>query len=796
MLRTLLPITLVATVLLHAVAATAEVVIADKAVTIRIVAGEQEIAPVPTAIDLLASDIERLSARKPERRASLPKSLQNLIVVGAAGSPIVQELSSRSGVDFSAVEGEWESYLLQDISPRSPVVSNVLVVVGSDKRGTAYGVMELCRRLGVSPWHWWADVPPAPRARLAIDIGRLVDGPSVKYRGIFLNDERWALRPWAASQIDKDEKNIGPKTYARVFELLLRLKANTIWPAMHEGTRAFYANPKNPAVARDYGIIVGSSHCEPMLRNNIDEWRRWRPGDGTKRGKWDWCVNREQMTEYWRERVRESAAYESVYTLGIRGTHDGPMSCRGAETTEQRVAVVRDQIIPAQRRLLTESIGPAVGVPQVFCPYKDVLKLYRGGLRVPRDVTVVWPDDNMGYIRQLPLPSELEQNARHGIYYHVCCWRNLWLASISPTVMSYELTKAWENGARDFWILNVGDIKPMEVETDFFLSMAWDPSALPPGRAGGFVAEWYSGIFGPQLGAEIADIKRSYYRLGQYGRPEHLPEIAFRPFEARERLNAYSGLSERVAGLREAIPRRLRDAYFQLVYYPVVGSALMNRHVLKRDDAALQRLKGLTQEYNASLADGKWRGMMSLVTSGMQKMQAPARYYEFTDPGIRAPRVEPRDEPVAVVSAGAAHAISTAGQASIHSIPDLGIDDGLTLTPYGNASYSPDELDGLPSAAFKLELPRGEYSLFARFLPTYPINEGGGLRYAVRINGGPTRVRDLAGQKIRYWWSNNQIRGYMTSEAATEKHAGGQIEITLYLLDAGLVFNQFCIYQE
>ena len=289
-------------------------------------------------------------------------------------------------------------------------------------QGAAFGVFELSKRIGVSPWYWWADVQPEKRDNLFVRGGTIIDGPpSVKYRGIFLNDEDWGLKPWAAANMDTDIKDIGPKTYAKIFELLLRLKANFIWPAMHPCTKAFYYYKDNPKVADQYAIVVGSSHCEPMLRNNVDEWTdNFQTEYGKKPGPWRYDTNEKEIHRYWDDRAVESAKYESVYTIGMRGIHDGSMP--GPKDEGEKIKLL-DKVIADQRRILAARLKkPVEEIPQIFCPYKEVLRLYQKGLDLPDDVTNVWADDNHGYIRQLSTPGEQHRSGKSGVYYHLSYW--------------------------------------------------------------------------------------------------------------------------------------------------------------------------------------------------------------------------------------------------------------------------------------------------------------------------------------------------------------------------------------
>jgi len=370
---------------------------------------------VAIAVEDLAADIERVTGVRPVvRRAPSAELTEPIVIVGTIGrSRAIDDLVRRRKLDAGDLAGAWESFVIANVpgDGAAGAAASTLVVAGSDRRGTAFGTYELAQAIGVSPWYWWADVAPDAKRELHVAAGSQRFGPpSVKYRGIFINDEDWGLHPWAAKTFDPGRGDIGPKTYAKVFELLLRLKANTCWPAMHEITRAFNSYPENRQLADDYAIVMGSSHAEPMLRNNVAEWTA-PPED------FNYTTNRDGVLAYWEERVRENGRSENIYTLGMRGIHDSAM--QGAPTMADKVAAL-GRIFADQRELLARHVNPAVErVPQVFTPYKEVLDIYRAGLRVPDDVTIVWPDDNHGYVRSFPNDEERRRAGGFGVYYHL-----------------------------------------------------------------------------------------------------------------------------------------------------------------------------------------------------------------------------------------------------------------------------------------------------------------------------------------------------------------------------------------
>ena len=371
---------------------------------------------VGVAVDALAADIESVTGARPRVVRGAPTPGESAVLVGTLGrSRLIESLVAAKKVDVSALTGAWESFLVTTVSDPLPGVKQALVIIGSDRRGTAYGVFTLSEAVGVSPWHWWADVVPRRRDALFVPSGSYRQWPpAVKYRGIFINDEDWGLQEWAEKNHEAgpgEAGDIGPKTYAKVFELLLRLKANYLWPAMHPSTRPFNFYPENKVVADRYAIVMGSSHAEPMLRNNVGEWPR-----GQAR-MWNPVTNLPAVLEYWEQRIRENGRHENVYTVGMRGIHDGAMP-GGGTLDEKRDRL--EKIIRLQREMLARHVAPdASRVPQIFVPYKEVLDIYQSGLTLPDDITVVWPDDNFGYLRQLPDTQERERAGGHGVYYHL-----------------------------------------------------------------------------------------------------------------------------------------------------------------------------------------------------------------------------------------------------------------------------------------------------------------------------------------------------------------------------------------
>lgn len=583
---------------------------------------------------MLADDVERVTGLHPVVSHQLPKSAA--VVAGTLGkSRLTDELVKRLNLDVSSVRGKWESFVIMT-AEHPKTGAPLLLVIGSDRRGTAFALTSLCEAIGVSPWYWWADVTPRKRTALFVEPVTFVQKePDVQYRGIFINDERfggWAR--WAEQHYEKETGKVGPKTYRQVFELLLRLKANYLWPAMHPGTQAFNDNPENVQLADDYAIVMGSSHCEQMLRNNEGEWKAVdeqarREGRPAVYGDFNYITNRETMHQYWETRVKTNGRYENTYTLGLRGIHDYPME--GANSTAERVALMQ-KAIDDQRDMLRRHIKKSIeDIPQVLCTYEEVLDAYHNGLKVPEDVTLLWSDDKHGYCRNLCNPEEQKRKGGAGIYYHLsyhgdpASW--IWLSPLSPAFLSTELTKAYTFGARKIWVFNVGDIKPAEKEISFVMELAWNINRWKPEEAHDYTRYWAAKTFGSELAQEIADIQAGYYRLQAAGKDSHVWFVNYSEDQIEQRIAQWRALAAHADNLSSRVPEPLKAAFFELVHYPVRGAAMINEYQLlarcsmvrgttgdsigamadaHRVETMFGELNAWTNHYNNELLEGKW----------------------------------------------------------------------------------------------------------------------------------------------------------------------------------------------
>jgi hypothetical protein len=584
----------------------------------------------------LRADVERVTGTAPVVLSAVPRRATDVVVVGTLGrSAFVRHLVDTGKIDVGPIRGRWEASLVQVVERPWPGVDRALVIVGSDRRGTIFGAYDVSEQAGVSPWYFWADVPVRHRDQVFVKAGRYLRGePVVRYRGLFINDEAPALSGWANEKFG----GFNQRFYARVFELVLRLKANLLWPAMW-GSAFGDDDPGSPALADEYGVVIGTSHHEPMMRAH-DEWRRYG------KGPWNYADNPDALRAFWTEGIKRTAKFESIVTVGMRGDGDAPMSAEANVALLQRIVADQRAILAANRP------GGLAAVPQVWALYKEVQDYYEKGMRVPDDVTLLWSDDNWGNIRRLPTAEERSRPGGAGVYYHfdyVGGPRNYkWLNTVPIAKVWEQMNLAWRYGATRLWIVNVGDIKPMEFPIQFFMDYAWDPGRIPAERLGDYTRSWAEREFGPEHAAEIAEIVTRYTTFNGRRKPEMLDPRTYSLVNFREAETVvadYRALAERADALSAALPAAAKDAFYQLVQYPVKACAVVNELYVAAGQNRLFAVQGrastndlaervrtlfredarLTREYNEALAGGKWRHMMDQVHLGYTYWQQPVR---------------------------------------------------------------------------------------------------------------------------------------------------------------------------
>lgn len=735
---------------------------------------------VQTALKLFIRDYQSVFSA-----SAAVDARQGNIIVGTVGkSPLLKAVSA----DVSALAGKKQAFLLQVLP------DGKLLVAGSDSHGTAYGIMELSRLIGVSPWEWWADVTPEKKTSFVLSAEyQTLQSPSVEYRGIFINDEDWGLMPWSSQTYEPSDikGHIGPKTNARIFELLLRLRANTYWPAMHECTLPFFLTEGNRKVAEEYGIFIGSSHCEPMVCSAAGEWRRRGQGD------YDYVNNSASVYKFWEDRVKEVAQQGNIYTLGMRGVHDGQM--QGAKTVAEQKAVL-ERVLKDQRGLLQKYVNKDVtAIPQAFIPYKEVLDIYNAGLQVPDDVTLIWCDDNYGYIRHFPTAEERARKGGNGIYYHVSYWGRphdyLWLGTFSPYLLHQQMKLAYDRGIQKMWVLNVGDIKPAEYQIELFLDMAWNIDEVNEIGVTAHLKSWLEREFGSNRAEELLPAMEAHYQLSYIRKPEFMgntreeerdpkykviKDLPWSEQAISERLRSYTVLSDVVERMESNIPADRQDAYFQLVKYPVQAAAQMNRKILtaqlarhskadwKQSDAAFDSIASLTQQYN-SLQNGKWNRMMDFQPRKLPVFKR-VEHTTATEPMMTDRKILCKwnamectyGKPVPCEGLG-------------YERKAASIRKGSSLT-FAFDDYGKDSVE--------VEI---------RLLPSHPLDEKQ-LRFAISVDEAVPQTVSYETKGRSEEWKENVLRNQAIRKVTLPINKQASHKLVITALDEGVVLDQVILY--
>lgn len=600
-----------------------------------LVVSRQDWPGVLRVIKHLQGDIEKVTTVEPEIISDKVPAVKNVVIVGTLGkSPLIDQLVQTKKLNVSAISGRWDAFFLEVVENPLPDVAQALVIVGSNKRGTIYGMYDLAEQIGISPWHFWADVPAKKKSNLYVLPGRHAQGePAIKYRGIFLNDEEPALGRWVMDNYG----SFNHQFYEHVFELILRLKGNFLWPAMWQ-PRAFSADdPENTRLADELGIVMATSHHEPMMRAH-DEWQR----EG--KGAWNYETNAEALRKFWRGGIERMGNYESVVTVGMRGDGDQAMS-------ESTAISLLEKIITDQREIIADVTGkPAEETPQVWALYKEVQDYYDKGMRVPEDVTLLLCDDNWGNIRILPEKEDLNRKGGFGIYYHFdfvggpVSYR--WLNVTQIEKVWEQMNLAYEWGIRQIWLVNVGDLKPMELPINFFLDFAWNPNAIRANDLPQYYINWAKEQFGNEYAVEIAEILSLYTKYNARRTPEMLKPDTYSLMNYREAdtiVAEYQRLVDKAQKIYSKLPESHQAAFYQLVLFPVEicsnlnemyvaagknnvygeqGRASANYYAEKAIEAFGKDAE-LTRYYHENLAGGKWNRMMSQTHIGYTNWNNP-----------------------------------------------------------------------------------------------------------------------------------------------------------------------------
>lgn len=782
---------------------------------------------VGTAMDMFASDMEEVTGHT-ARRAKASNSTIVLTQLDRASKSQKNKLT-KIGVPVDEVAALTDGFNIT-------INNGKIYVTGANGRGTAYGLLELSRKAGVSPWIWWGDMKPQKKSKLELpDDYSTTQGASVEYRGIFLNDEDWSSRPWSYTNFEKGKFGvIGPRTNKEIFKLLMRLRANAVWPAMHEGTEAFFKNPDNKLVADSCGIAVGSSHCEPLLRNNVGEW------DVKKRGAYNYITNKENVKNYWAERLDEvkNSSGGNMFTIGMRGIHDGSME--GVKTPQEKFDALQ-QVIDDQQTLIREHIGDPARQMQVFVPYKEVLELYEKGLKVPEYVTLMWCDDNYGYITRLSNEEEQKRPGGAGVYYHLSYWGRphdyLWLTTTQPGLIYNEMRNAYDHNVRKLWIANVHDPKVAAYDLELFLDMAWNINGVESENVGKHLQDWLTVNFGKAAADKLYPAMRKFYNLCGKRRPEFMgwtqveldkryynrglspvtdTEFSFSEFggEADRYMEDFSEVASAVEEAEKLIDPQLADAYFAAVKYPVLSAA---NHAVKmleaqrarsfakggtrgdisanksgmelaaaKSQAAYQNIRQLTDYYNNTMSGGKWKNSMNMRPRDLPAMSAPSLPTLLSDAEVA--------DYLTKGNAGSKHALKTDGVIAGNAcdfVSSMGNNRIVDMLGHSNRAV---ELDKNSSLTYQFELADTVKTpvLTTALVPTQP-NDNGTVRYSVSVDGGAPVEFDLKEPFRSERWKLNVLRGQAVRKLELPSLAPGKHTFTITALDPHIVVDQWSI---
>ena len=666
----------------------------------------------------------------------LPHERKNLtasILVGTIGkSRLIDQLIKQRKIDVSKVRGQWESFVID-------VVDGNLVVAGSDKRGTIYGIYEISQRIGVSPWYWFCDVPVKHQDEVCWTAGRFVQpSPKVKYRGIFINDEWPSFGGWCTNQFG----GVNSKAYAHIFELLLRLKANYFWPAMW-ATDFNEDDPESPRLADEMGIVMGTSHHEPMMRSHQEYLRRKE-----QVGPWDYATNKERVDKFFREGMERNKDYDNLVTIGMRG--DGDVAMGKGNDAENIKTLGR--VIEGQRQIIKDIYGRPDAVPQLWAIFTEVQRYYDAGFTVPDDVTLLFCDNNWGYIRRMGRDFERKRKGGLGLYYHIDMnggpWNDRWVNTTTIPKLRLQLNLAYQSGIDRIWIINVGDLKPKEVPIDFIMHYAWNPESIKAGDEQTWLENFAKSVFGDAVAEEVASIIAEYSKLNLLRKPEVQVPGLFNYEEMLRLNNRWQTVVVQCEALKEQIPAEAQDAFYQLVYYPAVASAgvaMMYNAATLGDSLTVCDLMAkdqrLTEYYNKNLAGGKWDGMMRDNHIGYTQWSIPETNRHPMSIGIRVDHDLSAPKNINEYSIAAKdYSRKTDGKnASWIFLPGLGRGEGCmgSSNVLAQNSGATLEYDLSPITDYSSPL-----TLAIGILPTQDVYPARGLRIGVQIDDLPVQVVD------------------------------------------------------
>lgn len=790
----------------------------------------KSVSPVVTvALDMFTGDMKQVTGVLPQKTHTGNTAIK--IVQLDKNRSALKELLKQD-VPVDSLMSKKDAFFIKVTESSN---KKQLLVVGSDGRGTAYGILELSRLAGVSPWVWWGDVTPIKKNQLTLPADYTTfQSPSVEYRGIFLNDEDWSLQPWSWKNFEPSDTKgrIGARTYKEIFKLLMRLRANAIWPGMHGITTPFYFVPGAKEAADSCGIVIGTSHCEPLMRNNVGEWKV------SERGEYNYITNRESVQSYWTERLKEAGRY-NFYTIGMRGIHDSGME--GVKTLQEKTDALQ-QVINDQRTLLSKYVKKDVAkIPQAFVPYKEVLQIMENGLQVPDDITLIWCDDNYGYMTRLSDQEQQKRSGGAGVYYHLSYWGRphdyMWLCTTQPGLVYSEMKQAYDCNARRLWIVNVHDLKPAAYDLELFLDMAWDINSVSPSTLVQHQKNWLCREFGTEAGEKLLPAMLEFYRLCGIRKPEFMgwnqveldkkkyikgwspiknTDFSLTEFggELDRYLESYESIKRILSEVEPIIPQERKDAFFAQIKYPVFGAAAMSTKMLEAQRArcifpgscdtnlwtresqlmnacaksikAYQEIRDLTDYYNHKLAGGKWKYSMCYNPRDLYVFYPPTlpiwltdqeiEQYTFPESTKSLPLKEVSKDKCIVANA-CNYTKATDGviviQSLGHSMNAVSLPKGKTITFDFESAWE------------------GEAILRTAVIPTQP-NDKGDIRFSVSIDGETPQICSFKEGFRTESWKQNVLRGQAVRNT---KHrlTKGMHTLSITALDNHVLIDQWMI---
>ena len=781
----------------------------------------------------LENDIFQVSDLHAKRINKITEAQDFVVIIGTLGkSEIIDQLVKKGKIDANQLRGKWEKFTTQIVEDPFKGIKKALVIAGSDKRGTIYGIYDLSNQIGVSPWYYWADVPVKKQSELHVLPGIHSQGePKVKYRGIFINDEAPALSGWAFEKFG----GFNSKFYDKVFELILRMKGNYLWPAMW-GRMFYVEDPQNAVLADEYGIVMGTSHHEPLTRAHA-EW-------GKEKGKWDFTTNSETLINFWKDGIKRMGNKETIVTIGMRGDGDEPM-------TEGTAIELLEKIVKTQRNSIAEvTKKPAEETPQMWALYKEVQDYYDKGMIVPDDVTLLLCDDNWGNIRKLPELDSKPRKGGYGIYYHydyVGGPRNYKWINTNQIERTWEqMDLAYQYGVDKIWIVNVGDIKPMEFPIEFFLDMAWNPEKFNAGNVQDYYVNWAKENFDNQFTEEIAEILKLYTKYNSRRKPELLDAKTYSVTNYNEAdlvVADYKKLVEKASSINEKLQPEYKDTFYQLVLFPVLASSNLNEmyvataknHLYAEQGNAIANVYAekvktlfekdslLTNYYHMKLLNGKWNHMMSQTHIGYDNWQQPEKNVipktktieisNQTKAGISTEDFSKAE--TLINNRDLDHVrgfVESNGYISIESknyskarnsdavkwtiIPNLGrTESGITLKP---SNIKPIEIsEQSPRLEYDVHFfSKGNVKVYAYFSPTLNFTIRDGLKYGIAFDNEKPQIINFNQDDSEKNWTESVADNIkiITSSHTIEK-AGNHV-LKFYGIDPALVLQKIVIETE